>query len=235
MLVKVDYGKTTFNIAVEFLERKRLSITVHPDLCITAKAPLGTDNTTLKKRLEKRAPWIARQSAYFEQYHPQQPERQYISGESHWYIGRQYRLRIKTGCKSRIRLIGRYFEVEIPDQDDRKHIRKLIQKWYLDHARQLIKKRMKQWLPVFERWQIREPEIQFRRMQKRWGSLTPKGVLLFNTELVKAPLQCVDYIIVHELSHLIYPHHDNRYFQLLERIMPDWKRRKERLERVIIQ
>lgn len=231
MLVEVNYGKSTLNIEVEFLERKRLSITVHPDLNITAKAPINTDKHNLENRLQKRASWIARQLAYFEQYHPQQPERQYISGESHWYIGRQYRLRIRTGDRSKVRLIGRYFEIETPSPDNRQAIQKLMQKWYLDHAKHLIKKQLREWLPVFERWKISEPEIQFRRMQKRWGSLTPAGTLLFNTELVKAPLQCVDYVIVHELCHLIYPHHDNRYFQLLERIMPDWKRWKERLER----
>jgi len=232
MLVELNYGKTTFKIAVEFLERKRLSITVQPDLSVTAKAPLDTDRATLGKRLQKRAPWIARQLAYFEQYHPQQPERQYISGETHYYLGRQYRLRIRIGSKSKVRLIGRYFEVEAPKTDDHKYIRKLMHKWYSDHAKQLINKRLKEWLPVFERWQIDEPEIRFSRMRKRWGSLTPGSAILFNTELVKAPVQCVDYVIVHELCHLIYPKHDSRYYCLLERIMPDWKQRKERLERV---
>lgn len=232
MLVELNYGKTIFKITVEFSERKRLSITVHPDLSVTAKAPLDTDSAALKKRLRKRTPWIARQLAYFEQYHPQQPERQYISGETHYYLGRQYRLRIKAGGKSRVRLIGRYFEVEAPKPDDRKYIRKLMLRWYSDHAKQLINKRLKEWLPVFERLQINEPEVQFHRMRKRWGSLTPGSAILFNTELVKAPVQCVDYVIVHELCHLVYPQHDSRYYRLLERIMPDWKQRKERLERV---
>lgn len=235
MLVELNYGKTTFKIAVEFSERKRLSITVHPNLSVTAKASLDTDRATLGNRLQKRASWIARQLAYFEQYHPQQPERQYISGETHYYLGRQYRLRIKAGGKSRVRLIGRYFEVEAPKPDDRKYIRKLMHKWYLDHTKQLINKRLQKWLPGFERWQISEPEVQFRRMRKRWGSLTASGSILFNTELVKAPLQCVDYVIVHELCHLIYPKHDSRYYRLLERIMPDWSQRKERLERVYLE
>jgi hypothetical protein len=234
LLYSITYGRATYQINVEFLDRKRLSITVHPDLSITAKAPINTDRTVLENRLQKRAAWIARQFAYFEQYHPQQPERQYVSGETHCYLGRQYRLRIRAGNKSKVRLIGRFFEVETLMPDDRKHIRKLIRKWYLAHAKQIINKRLKEWLPVFERWQIMEPEIQFRRMRKRWGSLTSKGTILFNTELVKAPLQCVDYVIVHELCHLVYPKHDSRYYRLLERIMPDWKRRKERLERVNI-
>jgi len=234
MLVEVDYGKTSFRITVEFSERKRLSITVHPDLSITAKAPLDSDSATLKKRLKKRTSWIARQLAYFEQYHPQQPERQYISGETHYYLGRQYRLRIRACNKSKVRLIGRYFEVETPNPNDRKYIRKLMHKWYSDHAKQLINKQLKERLAVFERWQISEPEVQFRRMRKRWGSLTPAGTLLFNTELVKAPLQCMDYVIVHELCHLVYSQHNSRYYRLLELIMPDWKQRKERLERLNI-
>lgn len=235
MLAEINYGKTTFRIEVSFLARKQISITVHPDLRITAKAPLGTDTATLENRLQKRASWIAQKLSYFEKYHPQTPPRQYINGETHRYLGRQYRLRIQYDKRQKVRLIGRYFNVETPRPNDRKHIRQLMHNWYLKHAKRFISKRLNEWWPVLKNWNISQPEIKFRRMQKRWGSLTPSGAILFNTELVKAPIHCVDYVIVHELCHLIYPRHENRYYRLLERIMPDWENRKERLERVNIR
>lgn len=128
----------------------------------------------------------------------------------------------------------RFFEVELPDPNNRNRVCELMVKWYSKHAKQLLEKRLQDWLPQFIRRGAPEPELRFRRMQKRWGSCTKNNVIMLNTELVKAPLQCIDYVIVHELCHLVYPKHDTRFRSLLNRILPDWEKRKARLERVVI-
>ena len=78
------------------------------------------------------------------------------------------------------------------------------------------------------------PIVRFRRMKKRWGSCSNGGVIMLNTELAKAPIHCIDYVILHELSHLLFLNHDRKFFRLLGRLLPDWKKRKERLEKVVI-
>jgi predicted metal-dependent hydrolase len=78
------------------------------------------------------------------------------------------------------------------------------------------------------------PELEIRQMKKRWGSCGKSGAIILNTELVKAPLFCIDYVIMHEICHLKNRSHDYKFYKLLETHMPDWKVRKERLERVII-
>ncbi|HHL34369.1 MAG TPA: M48 family peptidase [Desulfobulbaceae bacterium] len=232
--VEMNFGRRRFSVKIVWNERKRLSITVHPDLRITAKAPAGYELKVIRERLEKRAAWIARQLDYFERFQPLPPERKFVSGETHYYLGRQYRLRIRSSDMTRVRLRGRFFEVEVPDPDKREKVRALMLDWYSAHARNLLARRLAEYLPAFVKKGAPEPEVRCRRMKKRWGSCSGKGVIMLNSELVKAPIHCIDYVIVHELCHLIYPNHDRNFYRLLGRILPDWERRKERLEKVVI-
>ena len=233
-IIELQYGTRQFTIDVVTEERKRLSVTVHPDLRITAKAPAGYGPEVIRRHLEKRASWMARQLDFFERFQPIPPARKYVSGETHYYLGRQYRLRIQHGIKARVRLIGRFFEMELPDTGKGEKAKALMLDWYLAHAKDLFSRKVAQHLPVFEKMGAATPEVRCRRMKKRWGSCSGKGVIILNTELVKAPIHCIDYVIIHELCHLLYPHHDRKFYHLLGNILPDWEQRKERLERVVI-
>ncbi len=235
MQMDLSFGSRKFVVDVVTEKRKRLSVTVHPDLRITAKAPAGYELDVIRNHLEKRASWIARQLDFFEQFQPLPLARQFVSGETHYYLGRQYRLRIRHGETARVRLRGRFFEMELPDTGNRKKARALMLDWYSTHARNLLSERIAQYVPIFERMGAVAPEVRYRRMKKRWGSCSSKGTIMLNTELVKAPLHCIDYVIVHELCHLLYPHHDKKFYHLLGRVLPDWERRKERLEKVLIR
>lgn len=228
------YGNRTLKVRVDFSERKRLSITVHPDCRVTARAPLGTPKEKIEAKLKRRSGWIVKHLNYFEEYQPTLPPRQYISGETHYYLGRQYRLRIRKGEKPQLRLTGRYFEMEIPDTKDRDKAGKLMLEWHARHARNILESRISRFLPVFIKKGAPEPQIRYRRMKKRWGSCSPNGVVMFNTELAKAPIHSIDYVVVHELCHLLYAKHDQNFFRLLGRILPDWKKRKERLEKAMV-
>ena len=235
MQMDLSFGARQFVVDVVTEKRKRLSVTVHPDLRITAKAPAGYELEVIRKRLEKRASWIARQLDFFVRFQPLPTERKFVSGETHYYLGRQYRLRIRPGEKARVRLIGRFFEMELPDTSNREKARALMLDWYSAHAKDLLSRRLAQYVPTFERMGAVVPEVRYRRMKRRWGSCSGKGVIMLNTELVKAPTHCIDYVIIHELCHLLYPHHDRKFYHLLGRILPDWKKRKERLEKVVIR
>ena len=215
--------------------RKYLSVTVHPDLCITAKAPAGYKLEFIRKRLEKRASWISKQLDFFERFQPLPKERKFVSGETHYYLGRQYRLRIRPGEKARVQLIGRFFEMELPDTNNRERARVLMLDWYSAHAKDLLSRRLAQYVPTFEKMGAAAPVVRYRRMKKRWGSCSGNGVIMLNTELVKAPTHCIDYVIIHELCHLLYPQHDKKFYHLLGRVLPDWEKRKERLEKVVIR
>jgi predicted metal-dependent hydrolase len=232
--IAITIARQQVDIPVWMEERKRLSIRVQPDQSITARAPLAYSYEEIQSKLQKRAGWIEQQLDYFEPYQPIQPERQYISGETHYYLGRQYRLKVSEGSQESVKLIGQFFQVATPDAQNHERVKGLMQVWTRQHAITLIQRRAALYLERVQRSGAKEPVFQFRRMEKRWGSCTPKGVITFNTELVKAPIHCIDYVVLHELCHLVEEGHTPRFYRLLERLMPDWKKRKERLEKVVL-
>jgi hypothetical protein len=105
-MITVSYSNLQIPVTVWFEERNRLRITVQPDKSIVAKAPLDHSMEEVQAKLEKRAPWMIRQLEYFDQYHPVLPDRQYISGETYYYLGRQYRLKVTAGSENAVKLIG---------------------------------------------------------------------------------------------------------------------------------
>lgn len=229
--VSLTYGKQTFTVKVIFEQRNQLAITVFPDKKIIARAPETASLDAVLSRLENRKPWIAKQLHYFEQFYPLLPEKEFVSGETHYYLGRQYRLRIREGNAKQVKLKGRFFWCEVPDINDNQLVKQLMQQWYSLHARKIIEKRKLSYLGKTIALGGKEPTIKIRQMKTRWGSCTPEGVITINTELIKTSILCVDYVLAHELCHLVHANHTVDYYHLLDKVMPDWRERKEKLEK----
>lgn len=230
----VSYGKHLIPIEVCYEERNQLAITVRPDMTVEARAPLGSEPDRVQKKLDAKARWIWGQLDHFEKYQPLQPPREYVGGETHLYLGRQYRLKLNQSQHEQVRLIGKFFHVETHDPKNTDRVKDLMLDWYQHHARAIIKKRIVPLLSEVERYGAAQPEIRIKWMKKRWGSCTSNNVMTFNVELIKAPVHCVDYVLLHELCHLVYSNHGPEFYRLLGNLMPDWQKRKERLERVTI-
>ena len=232
--IHLKYGSANLPIQVNFSAKKHLSITVYPDRQIIVKAPQNLEENIIIQRIQKRAGWIVRQLDYYEKFHPVQPARQFIGGETHCYLGRQYRLKLRENTAEQVKLIGRYIEIQTLNTTDRKKIKQLLLKWYHVHAKELFRRRLDEIILRFNKLGISYPDIRVQRMDKRWGSCIGKKRILFNSELAKAPLHCIDYVIVHELCHMVHAKHDQGFYKLLSRMMPDWEKRKRRLEMVVI-
>ncbi|RJQ14459.1 MAG: M48 family peptidase [Nitrospiraceae bacterium] len=226
----LKYGRDHIAFEVIYTKRKTMEIAVHPDAIVIVKAPTGTAVNKIAARLAKRARWIRKQLNYFQQFIPCTPPRQYAGGESHLYLGRQYRLKIRKAKKSDVKLKGAYFEISTPDHKSRETVKGLIDQWYKEHALRIFTQRLEICFEKAKGLKVPLPNIQLRKMSKRWGSCGTAGYILLNTELIKAPLYCIDYVIMHELCHLKDHTHSHKYYRLLAKFMPDWQRRKERLE-----
>lgn len=230
----VEYGKEKIFFAVVYTDRKTMEIAVHPDARVIVKAPRGTLFETIRNRVAKRARWIRKQITYFRKFEPHTPSRRYVGGETHLFLGRQYRLKIKKQDKDEVKLKGAYFYVMTPDPDNTQKIKTLLDEWYKDHALAIFTRRLEECYRRAKKLNVPFPDIRLRRMSKRWGSCSKSGDILLNTALVKASVYCIDYVIMHELCHLKVHGHNNGYFKLLSKYMPDWEKGKERLERVFI-
>lgn len=228
------FGDDSFSCQLCFCDIKKMRIIVYPDLSVQARSPLRYDQSKAVEQIQKLLPWIAKQREYFRQFMPRLPEKQYVSGETFYYLGRQYRLRIRKCTGSSVKLKGKFIWVTAPMPENKEKVQELVQNWYREHAKAAFERRLQIRFEDAKRYRIPYPGIKMRRMTKRWGSCGNNGNILLNTELVKAPVHCVDYVITHEICHLKYPKHDSRFYRLLSILMPDWEQRKQRLEKVTI-
>jgi predicted metal-dependent hydrolase len=224
------YGKKTIEYQLFYSKRKTLEIAVHPDSTIIVKAPIDSEISLIEKKIHKRARWILKQLDYFQQFTPKTPKRVYISGETHLYLGKQYRLKVTQGQKNSVKLSRGIFQVSCSDESKPELVKKLMKKWYMDKAKIQFNKSFERCWPKFNSMGFNKPSISVKRMQKRWGSLSEKGTMMLNTELIKAPKECIDYVIIHELCHLKHHDHSSEYYKMLDSFMPDWEKIKHKLE-----
>jgi len=224
------YGSETIDFSLSFSPRKRLSITVEPTGCVVVKAPEQATSEAVLVQVRRRAGWIIRQRDRFAAFGPVMPPKRYVNGETHRYLGRQYRLRLSRGSSPSVKLLGRYFEIVTPDKSDSSAVRELLETWYRQHAEQFFETRLRQCLqsPCFRG--LDAPAWSIRLMKRRWGSCTQNGRILLNLLLIQTSPPCIDYVITHELCHLIEHNHTAAFYQLLDRAMPDWRKRKRKLE-----
>lgn len=230
----LHYGgdKIPFDLSVK--DRKRLSISVHPDLSVTVVAPEDKTLEQVLGRVQYRAAWIQKQRRYFSQFLPSLPPKQYVSGETHYYLGRQYRLKVRSADQDSVKLIGRFLIVDLPKPKDQERVKSLVCAWYRNHAQSLFEKKLDAAHDSASSLKVKKPKIQLRHMKTRWGSCTKNGTILLNPELIKAPIHCIEYVILHELFHLKVHNHGKLFYLLLSRQMPDWKKRKEKLDGLLL-
>ena len=240
----ITFGSKTIDFKVEYSARKTLGITVTPDLNILVKAPNDSSIEKIKEKLLKKAAWIIKQQSFFLSFQPKTPPRRYVGGETHLYSGRQYLLKIeneKLKMKNdrldtkyeKVKLKGKYLVVYTKNKE---HVKKLVESWYLNKAKEKLNQIVK---PMFEQFAIRHKlsidnyQLSIKKMPTRWGSCTPKGKIILNPELIKAPRGCIEYVIIHELCHLVYHDHTRKFIELQTKEMPDWEKWKMKLENLL--
>lgn len=228
---RVNYGQSEIVYTIQFSDRKTLTITVSPDGEVVAKAPYAANTEVIREKIHKRAAWILKQQNYFKSFGERTPERKYISGESHLYLGRQYLLRVTEGKPDSVKYKGRYFEIVCSSKANAKE---LMKEWYRDHAKKKFAEIAEPIISRFKRYGVEPSSLYIQEMNNRWGSCTNGRKIILNTELIKAPRPCIEYVITHELCHLVHREHNALFFELLHNEMPDWEKWKNKLERTLL-
>lgn len=230
----VLYGEHRIDFAIVRRERTTLEIAVEPDATVVVAAPQDATLAVIEEKVRKRAAWIRRQQRYLVQFLPRTPDRQFIAGETHLYLGRQYRLKIVPHVQATVKLVRGYIVVQTHRPERTEVTRDLVEQWYRERAHLKFAERLDVNLrrfPVPD--DFRPKGLIVRQLRLRWGSMSPGGRLLLNRRLIQAPLDAIDYVITHELCHIAVPHHGPEFFDLLRAILPDWQKQKDRLERVL--
>jgi len=239
METQLKYRGAEISLEIQKEPRKSLTITVRPDKSVLIKAPIEITPDKLELFLQKKTSWILAKQRYFEQFLPLNPPRRYLAGESHYYLGRPYRLKLKKHRDERVVPQGGCLTIHLPYTDDSQRIKTIMKRWYEERAEAVINRRVFYHQVLMGRGAAspgvdRAPVITYRWLAKRWGSCSPHGRITLNYELIKTPVYCIDYILVHELCHVEEPSHNPKFFRKLETILPDWKARKEKLEKILL-
>jgi predicted metal-dependent hydrolase len=228
---EVAYGHTAIHFTLQFSGRNTVAISVQPNCQVLVTAPEGADLSRIKELIHKRARWIQKQKLYFQQFFPRTPFKSYVGGETHRYLGRQYRLKLVTADKPLLKLSGGHLIIHHPEISLPYNVEVVLYNWYKDRAEQKFRERFELCLSNFsKKHSIKTPELCIRRMKSRWGSYAPSGRLILNLELIKAPIDCIDYVIAHEMCHVVHPHHGPKFYKLLKSLMPDYLAKKLKLE-----
>lgn len=225
----VQWGRTHIAYSYQFKDRKTLAIHVHPDLTVTVDAPKGTELERIQEKVLKRAAWIRKAKQEFELYLPKQPARQYINGESHRYLGRQYRIKARKARTESIRCYRGYFDIQCIGEPNPTIIRGLMEAWYWEKATSVFNRRYKYLMKQAAKLGTQESPLKICKLATRWGSCSKSGTITLNLELIKAPIECIDYVIVHELCHLQEHNHGPKFWRLVRKIIPDYQMRKRAL------
>jgi predicted metal-dependent hydrolase len=226
------YGRHRYTYSLLKQERKTLSLTVEPCMDIILKVPFNADSERIETFLQKKWMWMQKQLTFFEKYRRKTYQKEYVSGESFYYLGRQYKLIVKPNDKPSVSLTkGKLTILTDREVSDGSRNKSLLEKWYRTRRAQIFAERYAEMLKNFEYGFT--PELTIRQMPKRWGSYIKGERIILNPLLIQAPKEAIDYVITHELCHMKYKNHDTKFYLLLDTKFPGWRKTKEKLELLI--
>lgn len=228
--LEARWGRYRVPFRLRRADVKRLRIAVESDGSVAVTAPKHASEAAVVARVARRGDWIQRQREYFARWRPKTPPRQYLSGETHLFLGRQLRLQVAHGKPLGVAISGNRLVVRANDTSNHRVVRNEVDAWYANQARTLLRERFVEQCRAWRRQGVAEPRLVVRALKNRWGSYTAAGTLTLNAELVCASPRLIDYVIAHELAHAIHPDHGRAWHRLLTRMMPDWEARKAKLE-----
>ena len=223
-------------IEVEIVRKdiKHLHLGVYPpEGRVRVAAPLWLDDDAVRLAVISRLAWIRRKRAEFEGQ-DRQSRREFVTGESHYFEGRRYRLDVvvssgPTGIRLRD---NAWMEMRVRPDTGRDAREALLYRWYRARLRERVPEMVAKWgLKIG----VTVSDWRIRRMKTRWGTCTREaGRIWLNSELAKKPVSCLEYVVVHEMIHLIERGHSDRFRRILDRVMPGWQMRLDELNKAYL-
>lgn len=235
MKFTVHYGKRPVTFELVRKDVKHINVTVHPDQSIFVSANEQVSVDEIKSFVESKGRWISSKLNYFKRTAPfKKIKREYVTGETFRYLGRQYRLRVMESNEEYVRYFRGTIEMYVTDGNDFSRKKQLLEAWYDERREAVFQDALKRMYGLMKVYDIPCPTIETRQMKLRWGSYLPRTQkIVLNKDLIIAPRFCIDYVILHELLHTKFPDHDYHFFRHLSLLMPNWKERKRILDEEI--
>ena len=206
-----------------------MALHVLEDARVEVRVPKWLAKREIDKFVDERSEWVQQQRNKRLQKIAQRPG--FTHGERQPYLGENFLLHIQKANRNSIVFTDHSINIAAREPDDSHSIQAILREGYRAQAKPLFAARIKHY---FEKMHLAcpQPELKVRAMKRRWGSCSSKGIITLNLELMKYPLSCIDYVVVHELCHLLEMNHSPRFYRHLAKTMPDWRQREQLLERI---
>lgn len=227
--LSIIYKGTTIGFDLEYRDRRTFSIQIEPPDKILVVSPLGLSEESVKERVQEKGSWIVKKLQGFSEIGYSAQGRRFINGGTFLYLGKEYQLKIIKNMRKIPKVFFAnnkfYLEARDPGQE---MMRKAMEKWYRKEAAGFIEGR----IDYFSQKVGRCPNtIRAKQQKRRWGSCTSKGDIYINWRIIMAPPDIIDYLLVHELCHLVHSNHSVRYWQKVGSVMGDYKERRKWLKK----
>ncbi|MDK2868287.1 MAG: hypothetical protein PWP51_2019 [Clostridiales bacterium] len=221
----IQYGTQTIEFTVTNSKRKTIEIGVEPPNVVSIVAPEEIDDDILIKHVKSKAKWIVQKLYEIKEIQSQHIDREFVNGEAFMYLGRNYTLLIvddNSIKKPVVKLFQGKFVINTPTREQVK-LKTSMEEWYRLKTLEKVHERIAHFQRYFD---VEPTDVRVKEQKKRWASCTLKRELLFNWRCTMAPSWVLDYIVVHEMSHMLIRDHSAEFWALVERVMPDYEKRR---------
>jgi len=232
---KINLGDKTLNYEIIRTDRKTIGLGIDESKLITVRAPKKIEQEKVMSVLKDKSSWILEKIKEIDSIKPAPKPKEFLSGEKLPYLGRRYRLKVEKdeGIKRvEVKLYKGKFYIEYPgdynsESERIEGIREAVVNWYREHARVKLKERIEEYK---EQLDVEPNKVFIKNQKTRWGSCSSRKNLNFNWKIIMAPMSIADYVVAHELTHLLYDNHSKEFWQTLGSVIPDYEERLEWLK-----
>lgn len=231
-VVHCEEGDIPYLLTRKSVKNVNLRIKPEGEVLVSANNSVSTD--FIDAFIEKKQRYIFLVLSRYEEKKKlfQAVPKKYVSGESYDLLGKSLRLKVEANKEENVYTDGVYIFLKVKDKDDFRHKEIMMSKWLKQYQTTVFEELLQEKYLLFEKYGVTYPILKIRNMTSRWGSCQPKkGIITLNSKLIEAPRNCIEYVILHELVHFIHPNHSRQFWDFVAMMMPDWKERKEELER----
>ena len=210
---------------------KNLNLRIKPDGTISVSVNNRISQEKIESFLIEHSDFILNALKKYEEIERNKPkEIELVTGDVIKVLGTERTLKVESGSKNTVTCDKYFLTLTVKDINDFVLKKKVIEKWQKEQATKLVTEICEVMYPYFKSYFSEFPQIKFRKMTSRWGSCQPKSnILTFNTLLIEVPVECIEYVVAHEFTHFLEANHSKNFYSKLEKIMPDWKERKKKL------
>ncbi|OPX85492.1 MAG: hypothetical protein A4E53_03486 [Pelotomaculum sp. PtaB.Bin104] len=223
-------------VIIEHKTVKKIRLKVFPDGVVKLTAPLGVPDEWINDYLNCKTKWIEKSLNYFKDTKANESETTIHSGVSTRILGRQIRIIVNDAKIYKIEKKEDYVYIQSPVTGDKQALQRQLERWWQKQCKSYFLMAIDRLYPIIYKHGIDKPKLQVRKMKTLWGSCSKKqSKINLNYYLYEAPPPCIDYVILHELTHFLYPRHNKDFYEFLTVHMPDWKERKRILDHDIVK